>query len=117
MSATDQIAISVPRDRWKEQSQVIATAKFRDRGTSLPVTPTNVRYRLDCLTTGAVLQDWTAVTTGTSVNLTLTPTNNRIMNNCNPWERKQLSVAADYGLTTQFVESTTYDVTNIRGLQ
>ena len=81
------------------------------------MTPTNVYYRLDCLTSGAVLLDWTSVTPGETLNITVTPTQNAIQNTCNPYERKQLLIAADYGLATQFVESIDWEITNLRGLQ
>ena len=92
-------------------------ARFRDRATADEVTPPNVYYGLDCLTSGAVLANWTSVTPGETVNITVTPTQNKIQNSCNPCERKQILVAADYGLATQFVESIDWEITNLRGLQ
>lgn len=113
--STDQITFSMSKDRWKERSQVPVTVRFRDRALADEVTPTNVRYRLDCLTTGVVLLDWTTATPGETSAITITPTQNAIQNNFNTHERKQLTVAADYNLTTQFVESIEYEITNLQG--
>jgi hypothetical protein len=112
----DQITFTIAKDCWREQSQVPVTVRFRDRALADEVTPTNVKYRLDCLTTGVPLLDWTSVTPGETVAITITPTQNAIQNNCNSHERKQLQVAADYGLSTQFVDAIDYEVTNLRGL-
>lgn len=112
----DQITFTLPKDRWKEQSQIAVGARFRDRAIADEVTPTNVRYRLDCLTTGIEILDWTAVSPGETVTVTVTPTQNKIQHDFNRTERKQLMIAADYGLSTQFVESIDWEVTNLRGL-
>jgi hypothetical protein len=114
--STDQITFTLRKDCWKERSQVPVTVRFRDRALADEVTPTNVRYRLDCLTTGAPILDWTSVTPGETVAITVTPTQNAIVNACNRHERKQLMVAADYGLSTQFVEAIDWEITNLQGL-
>jgi hypothetical protein len=113
---TDQITFTLRKDRWKEKSQIVVGARFRDRATADEVTPTNVQYRLDCLTTGAQILDWTSVVTGETVSITVTPTQNAIQHSGNRNERKQLTVAADYGLSTQFVESIDWEITNLQGL-
>ncbi len=112
----DQITFTLSKDRWKERSQITVGARFRDRALADEVTPTNVKYRLDCLTTGQSIADWTSVTPGETVSVTVTPTQNAIVNGCNTHERKQLMIAADYGLATQFVESIEWEISNLRGL-
>lgn len=114
--STSQITFSIAKDTWREQSAVPVTVRFRDRALADEVTPTNVKYRVDCLTTGVPLLDWTSVSPGETVSITITPTQNAIQNDRNTHERKQLMVAADYGLSTQFVEAIDYEVTNMRGL-
>lgn len=111
---TDQIVFVYRKDRWKENSRVPVTARFLDRASADEVTPTNVRYRLDCLTTGKQIADWTSATPGETVNITITPTQNAMQSDCNVRERKQLTVAADYGLSTEFRESLVYEIENIR---
>lgn len=113
---TDQIVFTLAKDSWKERSQIVVGARFRDRALADEVTPTNVKYRLDCLTTGQPIADWTSVTPGETVSITVTPTQNAIVNACNRYERKQLMVAADYGLSTQFVDSIDWEITNLQGL-
>lgn len=111
----DQITFTLAKDQWKEKSKVPVTVRFRDRALADEVTPTNVKYRLDCLTTGVAVLDWTTATPGETAAITVTPTQNAIQNGCNAYERKQLTVAADYGLSTQFVESIEYVITNLQG--
>lgn len=111
---TDQILITMRKDRWKESSSVTATARFRDRASADEVTPTNVYYRLDCLTTGKALTDWTSATPGETVDITITPTQNAMQSDCNVRERKQITVAADYGLSTEFRESLVYEIENVK---
>lgn len=114
--STDQITFTLRKDRWKERSQITVGARFRDRALADEVTPTNVKYRLDCLTTGVQIADWTSVTPGETVTITITPTQNAIQYFCNRNERKQLMLAADYGLATQFIESINWEITNLQGL-
>lgn len=115
MAAADQITFTLRKDRWKEESRVVIVARFRDRATQDEVTPTNVYYRLDCLSTGKELLDWTSVSTGETVTITVTPAQNEIQYDGNRMETKQLTVAADYELSTQFVESLEYEIENVRG--
>lgn len=116
MAASDQITFNLPKDKVGEGSRLIITARFRDRATSAAVTPTNGYYRLDCLTTNTEIVDWTAGTATTSMAVTLTPTHNSLQSEFNKVERKRLTVAADYGLSTQFVDHVDYDVVNERDL-
>lgn len=111
--ALDQIVFTA-RDRVKERSQHIVTAKFRDRATG-STTPTTVHYRLDCLATGIELKDWTSVSPASSVNITVTPTENAIQYDGSTKERKQLTVQTDRSLSTQFTETFEYDVVNVYG--
>jgi hypothetical protein len=112
----DQIAIQIAKDHVRERSQLVATAYFRQRSDASAQTPTNVRYRLDDLTSGCQILDWTSATPGTSATITITPDQNAMHSQCNTRERRQLSVAADYGLSTQYVESIEYDVENVQGI-
>lgn len=113
---TDQIVYTFRKDHISEGSRLPVTARFRDRATAADVTPTNVYYRINCLTTGVVILDWTSVTPGTEVIIAITPTQNTLQNQCNVRERKQLIVAADYGLSTQYTEPVEYTVENLCGV-
>ena len=105
---TDQVQIQIPRPKVREGSAFTATAYFRDRATSAASTPTSIKYRVDCLTTGRTLTDWTTVSAASSATIAITSTNNAIQ--ARGTESKQLTVAADYGLATQVTESAVWEV-------
>src|SRR5689334_13283924 len=110
MTACNQIVFSTPARIVNEQSSSVITARFRDRATDADVTPTNVQYRIDDLRMCIPIVDWTVVTPGTEVSITVTSDQNKIQDGTRNLERKQLIVAADYGLSTQFIERFTYEV-------
>jgi hypothetical protein len=110
----DTVSIQVPQPRVKEASSFNATVYFRDAGAAS--IPTNIRYRLDCLTTGYVISDWTVVSPASSVSIAVTATQNAIRSSCNRREQKQITVAANYGLSTQINETAVYEVQNLQGI-
>lgn len=110
MTAT-AIYLSTATRKVNERSSMLVTARFRDRATNADVTPTNVKYRLDDAGTGQIT-DWTTVTPGTSVNVTLTPTQTQILNPSRSIEPKFISFAADYGLATEYRETFRFEVRN-----
>jgi hypothetical protein len=113
--AVDMIALQIPKTRVKEGSAFTATAYFRTRSTAAATTPTTIHYRLDCLTTGAELADWTSVSAATSASLSITGTHNSIQSNGNDSEVKQLTVVTDKDLATQYREAVTWAVENLYG--
>lgn len=110
---TDTVAIQIPKPSVSEGSAFTATAYFRAAGEAS--TPTNVHYRLDNLTTGEVVLDWTSVSAASNVSITITSTQNAIRSQCNVVERMQLTVDADHDLSTQVRDSVVWDVINVRG--
>lgn len=112
MAAADQIVFTFPRDRINERSALTITARFRDRSTDANVIPTNVKYRIDNLSSGAEILDWTTATPGTTVAIVTTPDQNECKVS-EEWQRNMLTVAADYGLSTQFNEHFEYHVRNL----
>lgn len=112
----DQVVFFQRKDHVREQSQHTIEVTFRDRATIANVTPTNIRYRIDDLASGAVILDWTAVSADDEITLTITPTQNALQSQCSREEVRQVSVAADYGLSTQFIDSITYEVENVAGV-
>lgn len=96
-----QIEITIPKTIIQEGSAFTATAVFRTRSTVAASTPTNVKYRLDCLTTATELAALTTATAAASVDISVTPTHNAIQSDLNDYEIKQLTVVADDGLSTQ----------------
>lgn len=111
MAASNQIVFSTPQRKINERSSMIVTARFRDRATNADVTPTNVYYRLDSPEIGELI-GWTSVTTGTSVNVTLSATQNQIYNCTRNIEPRFMSFAADYGLSTEFRDTMRYEIRN-----
>ena len=111
----DQIAIQLPKTRFKEGSAFTATADFRTRSTAAAATPTTIHYRVDCLTTGVELADWTSVSAASNVSISITGTHNAIQNDCNRYETKQLTIMADQDLSTQHRETIIWRVENLYG--
>ena len=100
-----------------ERSAFNATAKFYD-DTSDPWTlsaPTTVQYRVDCLSTGYPVLDWTSVGSGTSVTIPVTASDNLILDDTNQREQRVLTVMANTGLSTQCQSSYTWQVRNLPG--
>lgn len=91
---------------------MVVTARFRDRATNADVTPTNVYYRLDDLAVGEIT-GWTSLTPGTTASVTLTGAQNQIYNCTRTLEARMLTVAADYGLTTEYRDFMRYEVRNL----
>jgi hypothetical protein len=109
----DTVSIQIPRPKVKEGSSFTATAYFRASGAAS--TPTNVYYRIDSLTTGENIADWTSVSAAGNVSISITATHNAIRNQCNRMEKLQLTVDADHDMSTQVRESVSWEVENVRG--
>lgn len=113
MAASDHIVFFQRKDHVKQGSQHVVGVTFRDRETALNVTPTNIYYRIDDLSTGAQVLDWTSVSADDEIEITVTPTQNAMQDECHDREVRQVVVAADYGLSTQFMDSTEFIVENV----
>ena len=68
------------------------------------VTPVNAKYRVDCLTNGRTVRDWTSVTPSTEMVISVAPEDNVILNERNSREQRQLTMVANDGVATQFVD-------------
>lgn len=108
------VFISIPELVVKEGSSFTATAYFRLAGTASA--STTAKYRIDCLTTGKELTDWTALTPAVSISIPITATHNAIQWQSNRIEKKQLTVASDPGETDQTRTKRTWNVENIEGI-
>ncbi len=113
---SDQIEIQIPKTTVLEEDTFPATAYFRTRATKAATAPTTVRYRVDCLSTGAQLLDWTTASAAASVTITMTSTVNEIQNDASRLEKKQLTVQADAGLSTQVNGRRVWNVRNLFGI-
>jgi hypothetical protein len=115
MAVADVIAIQIPKPSVKEGSAFTVTAYFRNRAAgAAATTPTTVKWRLDCLTTGEEIVDWTTVSAASNVSISITGTHNAIQGG-HDVETKQLTILLDDGLSTQYREATTWTVENLYG--
>lgn len=106
--------ISVPAPQVQEGSSFSATAYFRLAGTASA--SSTAKYRVDCKTTGKVLQDWTSLTPAVSISIPITATFNAIQGQSNRIEKKQLIVASDPDAATQTRAIRTWKVVNLQNV-
>ena len=104
--------VTVPKPIVDERSSFSATSYFRS-GESASA-PTTAHYRIDCLATGTTIVDWTSLSAAVSITIPVTSANNKIQGG-NRLERKQMTVAADKGTTTETRDVVTWQVRNIGG--
>jgi hypothetical protein len=105
--------IKIPFPKFKEGSSFVATAYFRN-SSDAATAPTTAQYRVDCLTTGKILTDWTDLTPAASNAITITATENAIQSVGNKTEKKQLTVQADQNTDTQTRDVSIWKIDNIR---
>ena len=105
--------INFPYPEVVEGSGFTATAYSRD-GTAAN-TPTTAQYRIDCLTSGQIIKNWTALTPASAMNITITGSDNALKDQSNDYEMRQVTVEEDSGLDTQTRESGIYRVKNLGG--
>jgi hypothetical protein len=105
------------RNQVNESSALTITAKVWDDSSETWVAqvPTTLHYRLDCLTSGTQILDWTSITADDVSSIAVTGAQNAIQNDCNDYEKKQLTLKANSGLSTQYQATFTYDVRNLSG--
>jgi hypothetical protein len=115
MAQVTQIECQLEKTRWNEGSAFPLPVYLRLRSTAAAATPTTIHYRIDCLTTGREIADWTSVSAASNFTVAVTGAHNAILNDCNPQETKQLTVEVDKGLATQHREAVQWIVTNLYG--
>ena len=112
VGAIDQLAIQLPKTRFREGDSFTATAHFRrNKDIALPST---VHYRVDCLTTQKQITDWTEVTTGITAEVSITT---NIRGDWNRRERKRLTFSSDKDTDNEVIGTTHWIVTNISGIR
>lgn len=109
-----EIYVTLPAPEFPERSSFVSTVYFRDGNTA--TTPSAVKYRIDCLTTGENLKAWTSLTPGASINITVTASENAIQAQSNNKEKKQITVAAEPDTDGETRDYVTWKTKNIRGL-
>lgn len=112
---TTRIAFSLDRRTVNEDTSTVIGVKFRqDEAATIP---TSIMYRIDDLNTGAILHDWSSISPASEVSITVTPAQNAIQNDFHGYETRQLLIAADYALDSQYVDAITWNVRNLSGVQ
>lgn len=82
-----------------------------------PIAPTTARYRVDCLTTGTVVRDWTPLPTAESTaTITLNQVDNRIVGYAREFEVRQCVVEATDILNQKYVSEFKWEVQDLDGL-
>ena len=109
------VYISMPVTVVQEGSAFAAIAYFRDTAGAAGASAT-AKYRVDCLTTGKELTDWTTLTPAVSISIALTATHNAIQSQGNRFERKQLIVASDPDAADQTRDQATWKVENLHNV-
>ena len=109
-----EVYITLPQLQFSEGASMVATAYFREGDTA--ETPTTASYRIDCLTSGVEIKDWTSLTPAESIAIDITATENAIQNQGNRFEKKQITVARNPDLDTQVRRTKTWKVINNRAL-
>ena len=95
-----------------EQSTSYLTISPFDRNDA-PAVPTGLYYRIDCVTTGTAITAETSLTPASSVVLTITPQENRIITNDNDYELRKVTIRAEYSGSDQHNEVFDYKVKNL----
>jgi len=115
---TDQIEIQIPHTIIYEETSFTLTAYFRNRATQEASIPTTIHYRVDCLSTKRQVTDWTLVSTPAANNtITITSSENQILDDSNSLEVKQITIKVDSGLSTQAIKPAMWKVRNLLGIQ
>lgn len=78
-----------------EGTTTIITVSFYNENNE-PITPDSVIYRLDDIYSGTEIKDDTSITPGESVDITISSTENRIVNRNRPVEKRIMSVKYTY---------------------
>ncbi len=78
----------------RERSFLPIAFEFRD-SRGIARVPDTVHYKLVCTTTDTVLVDWTALTPAASIDLEIGASLNRILDDANRAEEKELTVEAN----------------------
>jgi len=111
-----QVYVSIPSLSVQEESSFNATLNFRKDGVDSTPAAGTVKYRLDCLTTGNILLDWTTTAAPTQpMDIAITSSYNDIKQQSNRREKKQITVVYNKDSTDEIRAATTYYVNNLVG--
>lgn len=97
-----------------EGSAASFSATFYTAGVA--TAPSTVRYRVDDCYSEDNVVDWTTVTAGATVSISIAASLNVMIDEDRRVERRVLTVEADNGTSTAFNDSAYYDVVNRIGI-
>lgn len=101
------------QDIVNEGSIAYLTAKFYDKDDKLDA-PSSITYRIDCLTNDQeILGDTPIGSPASTVEITITATQNAIITQSNDFERRLVTVKATYGTGNAVNEEFEYYVKNL----
>ena len=96
-----------------ERNSAWVQVTLRDKAGALAA-PSTATYRIDCLTTGTEVKANTAIPSPPSqFEITLTDSDNAIIDAVNPQEYRRLTVTATYGAGDQIIAQFDYLITNL----
>ena len=95
-----------------ERTTAYLVLTFKDKDGNL-VTPQSITYNIHCLTNNIEIRGNTSVTPDTSVEITITPTENRIIDPNNKYERRLITVVATYNINDEATAQYEYRVLNL----
>lgn len=113
----DQVEISLPKTRINEKSGFTAIVRFRDRASASAAAPLTVSYKIFNVSTSDIVKDWTHISVAAQVSIAIDGQDNLVRRSSNSFERIELVVAADRGLSTQVIDSAEYQVVNLHGVR
>lgn len=88
------------------------TVEFRDKANVLAA-PTGIFYRIDDVLTGTTILADTAIGSASSIEITITPAQNAIINPLNPTEVKRVTVKASYAASEAINDEFEYAIKNL----
>lgn len=99
-----------------EGATAILTLSFFDEEDE-EVIPTSAEYKIIDVISGTVIKDWAEFHPNeTTHNLAITPTENRILDQCNMYEDRLVTVKFEYGVSSEGTEEIEYRVKNLKGV-
>ena len=96
-----------------ENSTSYVTAVFKEKDGNVQA-PDSARYRIDCVTTGTKIKDWTPINNpGSTEEITISKSENAIIDQSNPTEQRVVTVEGTYGVDDGVSEELFYDLINL----
>ena len=102
-------------EEFNEGSTGYVTVSFFD-GAGASAVPASLSYRIDDVPSGTEIRGDTSLAPAASVEITLTPTDNQILDDTRIGEVRAITVTATYGATDAVNSAYQYRVLNLRFL-